>query len=203
MLLLQFKAFIMKTLSYYILTGFISIAMFACNNTTKTKDSVKRAEKTNDSVFKGDINHAFLNDADFVVVAFNAGLTEIEVGNIAQKNALDQEVKDLGKSNVDDFSAMNTRLKELSTKKNITIPAVVGKKSNKEIKEISERTGNIFDRAYTELMIKEHVKEIKTFEEAEKKTSDPDIKAFASETLPMLRKQLAVVEELKLRIPYY
>lgn len=203
MLLLQFKAFIMKTLGYYILTGFISIAMFACNNTTKTKDSVKRAEKTNDSVFKGDINHAFLNDADFVVVAFNAGLTEIEVGNIAQKNALDQEVKDLGKSTVDDFSAMNTRLKELSTKKNITIPAVVGKKSNKEIKEISERTGNIFDRAYTELMIKEHVKEIKTFEEAEKKASDPDIKAFASETLPMLRKQLAVVEELKLRIPYY
>jgi putative membrane protein len=177
--------------------------MFGCNNTTKTKDSVKRAEKTNDSVFKGDINHAFLNDADFVVVAFNAGLTEIEVGNIAQKNALDQEVKDLGKSTVDDFSAMNTRLKELSTKKNITIPAVVGKKSNKEIKEISERTGNIFDRAYTELMIKEHVKEIKTFEEAEKKASDPDIKAFASETLPMLRKQLAVVEELKLRIPYY
>lgn len=203
MLLLQFKAFIMKTLGYYILTGFISIAMFGCNNTTKTKDSVKRAEKTNDSVFKGDINHAFLNDADFVVVAFNAGLTEIEVGNIAQKNALDQEVKDLGKSTVNDFSAMNTRLKELSTKKNITIPAVVGKKSNKEIKEISERTGNIFDRAYTELMIKEHVKEIKTFEEAEKKASDPDIKAFASETLPMLRKQLAVVEELKLRIPYY
>ena len=203
MLLLQFKAFIMKSLSYYILIGFISIIMFACNNTTKTKDSVKRAEKTNDSVFKDDINHAFLNDADFVVVAFNAGLTEIEIGNIAQKNALDQEVKDLGKSIVDDFSKMNTRLKELSTEKNITIPTVVGKKSNKEIQEINERTGNVFDRAYTELMIKEHVKEIKTFEEAEKKASDPDIKAFASETLPMLRKQLASVEELKLRIPYY
>lgn len=193
----------MKTLSYYILTGFISIAMFACNNGTKSKDSVKRAEKTNDSVFKEDINHAFLNDADFVVVAFNAGLTEIEVGNIAQKNALDQEVKDLGKSTVDDFSKMNTSLKTLAAEKNITIPMEVGKKSKKEIAEISERTGNIFDRAYTELMIKEHVKEIKTFEEAEKKASDPDIKAFASETLPMLRKQLAVVEELKLRIPYY
>lgn len=193
----------MKTLSYYILTGFISIAMFACNSATKSKDSVKRAEKTNDSVFKEDINHAFLNDADFVVVAFNAGLTEIEVGNIAQKNALDQEVKDLGKSTVDDFSKMNTSLKTLAAEKNITIPMEVGKKSKKEIAEISERTGNIFDRAYTELMIKEHVKEIKTFEEAEKKASDPDIKAFASETLPMLRKQLAVVEELKLRIPYY
>lgn len=193
----------MKTLSYYILTGFISIAMFACNNASKTKDSVKRAEKTNDSVFKNDINHAFLNDADFVVMAFNSGLTEIEIGNIAQKNALDQEVKDLGKSTVEEFSKMNTRLKELSTEKNITIPTEVGKKSNKEIKEISERTGNIFDRAYTELMIKEHVKEIKRFEEAEKEASDPDIKAFASETLPMLRKQLAVAEELKLRIPYY
>lgn len=193
----------MKTLSYYILTGFISIAMFACNSATKSKDSVKRAEKTNDSVFKEDINHAFLNDADFVVVAFNAGLTEIEVGNIAQKNALDQEVKDLGKSTVDDFSKMNTSLKTLAAEKNITIPMEVGKKSKKEIAEISERTGNIFDRAYTELMIKEHVKEIKAFEEAEKKASDPDIKAFASETLPMLRKQLAVVEELKLRIPYY
>lgn len=190
----------MKALIYYILIGFLSSIILSCN---RSSDSVKRAEKTNDSVFENDINKAFLNDADFVVMAFNSGLTEIEIGNMAQKNGLDQGVKNLGKQAVEDFSKMNETIKALAAKKNITIPTEVSKKSKKEIKEISERTGNIFDRAYTDRMIKGHVREIKIFEGAEKEASDLDIKSFASETLPILRKQLAAAEELKLRIPYY
>lgn len=190
----------MKTLSYFILIGFATMFTFACNNSS---DSVKRAEKTNDSVFKKDVNSAFLNDADFVVQAFNSGLTEVDAGNIAKENALDQGAKDLGKAAVDDFSKMNENIKILSAKKNITLPADEGEKSKKEVEKISEKTGNIFDRAYVEMMIENHVKEIRHFEEAEKEASDPDIKSFASETLPMLRKQLASSEELKLRIPYY
>lgn len=203
MLLGQFKELIMKTLSYYLLIGFMFMNALACNQSTKSQDSVKSAEKKNDSVFKKDVNSAFLNDADFVVLAYNSGLTEIEMGKIAQKNAMDQEVKDLGKSTVDDFAKMNARIKEFSAKKDITIPTIPGKKSQKKIGDLKERTGNIFDRAYTETMIEEHVKEIKTFEDAEKEASDLEIKAFASETLPMLRKHLAAAEDLKLRIPYY
>jgi putative membrane protein len=190
----------MKTLIYYILIGILSSTVLSCN---RSSDSVKRAERTNDSVFGNDINKGFLNDADFVVTAFNIGLTEIKIGNIAQKNGLDQGVKDLGKQAIADYSKMNETLKTLSTKKDITLPTEIGKKSNKEVNEISERSGNIFDRAYTDLMIKKRAREIKTFEEAEKEASDLDIKTFASETLPMLRKQLTAAEELKLRIPYY
>lgn len=190
----------MKTLIYYVLIGILSSTVLSCN---RSSDSVKRAERTNDSVFGKDINKGFLNDADFVVTAFNIGLTEIKIGNIAQKNGLDQGVKDLGKQAVENYTRMNETLTALATKKNITLPTELGKKSNKEVNEISGRSGNIFDRAYTDLMIKKRAREIRTFEEAEKKASDLDIKTFASETLPMFRKQLAATEELKLRIPYY
>ena len=183
--------------------GLLSSSILACNNSNKSSDSVKKADKLNDSVFKNDINKEILNDADFMVSAFNTGLTEIEIGQLAQKNGLDQAVKDMGNSAVTDYSKMNETIKTLATKKSIVLPTETSKKSKKEIKELSEKSGNLFDRGYTKMLVEDRVKEIRTFENAEKDASDLDIKAIASETLPMLRKQLAAAEELKIKIPYY
>ena len=77
----------MKTLGYYFLIGFASLSLSACTNTNNSKDSVKEAEKANDLTFEKDIDAAFLNDADFVVLSYNSGLTEIEIWNIPQSNA--------------------------------------------------------------------------------------------------------------------
>jgi putative membrane protein len=189
----------MKALSYYILIG-LFISLYSCNSSTQ-KDSVKKDE--NENVFKERENSAFLNDADFITMAFNWSLTEIELGNVAQKNALDKGVKNLGRLAVDDFSKMNETLTVLADNKNISLPSEIGRKSKKEIEEMSKRSGNIFDRAYTERMITSHSKEIRHFEDAANEASDFDIKSFASETLPTLRKHLAEAEALKLRIPYY
>lgn len=189
----------MKTLRYL---GLIALVLFSCTNSPKTVDSVKKADKINDLTFKDDANKEFLNDADFVVEAYNIGLTEIELGTIAQQNGSDLAVKHAGEEAVRDYSKMNESLKTLADKKNITVPTIPGKKSVKAIKEIKERSGNIFDRAYTKRMVYAHTREIKTFEDAVEKATDMDIKTFASETLPMLKRQLIAAEELKVRIPY-
>lgn len=58
------------------------------------------------------------NAKDFAKEAAEGGMMEVQLGNIAEKNAVTQSVKDFGKMMVDDHSKINDNLKDLAAKKN-------------------------------------------------------------------------------------
>jgi putative membrane protein len=127
---------------------------------------------------------------DFVQKALNGGMMEVELGNYAAQNANDKRVKDFGQMMVTDHSAAGNELKALATSNNIAVPADVKPEDRKHIDMMKKDKGAAFDKAYIDMMLKDHKKDIDEFKKAASDLNDNAYKAFAAKTLPVLQKHL-------------
>src|ERR1700685_3391420 len=66
----------------------------------------------------GRINSA---DSRFMMKAASGGIAEVSLGQLAQDKASNQDVKDFGKMMVADHSKANDRMKDLASRKGVTI----------------------------------------------------------------------------------
>ena len=66
-----------------------------------------------------------------------------------------------------------------------------------EVEKLGKLQGDAFDREYVKTVgVKDHEKDIKAFEKASKDAKDPELKAWASKTLPTLKEHLAMARKL-------
>ena len=62
--------------------------------------------------------------------------------------------------------------------------------------KLSGKTGADFDRDYSKMMLSDHNKDVSAFEKQSTKGADPDLKAFATRTLPILQEHLQMAKAL-------
>jgi putative membrane protein len=134
-------------------------------------------------------------DHKFAMEASQGGMAEVELGQLALKNADNQKVKDFGQKMVDDHSKAGDELKQLAMKDNITLPSAVSSKDQALITRLSSLHGAAFDKAYISAMVKDHETDIAEFEKEASHGQDSDLKEFASKTLPTLKSHLEMAKE--------
>ena len=147
------------------------------------------AEKTTENISK--------SDSEFIMDAAEGGLMEVKLGELAQKNASNADVKKFGEMMVTDHSKTNKQLVSLAEKKNIKIPDNL---SSKDMKKYNDRAGDKnadFDKEYMSMMVDDHTKDVSDFEKEADKGDDADIKSFAQNTLPVLRHHLEMAKTTK------
>lgn len=135
-------------------------------------------------------------DRDFLMDAAIGGLMEVELGQLAAQKGASDAVKQFGQRMVDDHSKANTELMTLATSKGLTLPTAIDDKHRERVTKLSAMSGADFDRAYSKMMLKDHEKDVSEFEKQSMKATDPDVKAFASKTLPTLQEHLTLVRAL-------
>jgi putative membrane protein len=133
---------------------------------------------------------------NFVTEAAEGGMAEVEMGKIAVKNAQDAEVKKFGQMMVDDHTKANQELKALATKKSIKVPDDVGSHKS-TVEKLSSLKGADFDKEYVNEMVNDHKKDVDEFEKQATTATDPEIKAFAAKTLPVLKKHLEAIMKIQ------
>ncbi len=184
----------MKSLIFALCLTAGLFAVQACNNSTSSdshEDSVDSAKAVNKIV------QPVQKDAsDFAVAAANGGMMEVELGKLAQEKAVSQRVKDYGSMMVKDHSAANDQLKTIASTLNITLPDSVSDDARKEIDKLKMKKRKDFDKAYVDMMLDDHKKDIADFRKCADNCSDSSIKAFASNTLPTLEKHLDSVQAI-------
>lgn len=163
------------------------LLLSSCNNDHKPQDSEKVAEKKNDEKFE---NKAAEKDAQFLVDATTISLEEIGLGELAKTNGTIQEVKDLGAMMVTDHEKAVNEVKALAAKKMVAIPEALPDKQQEDVGKFSKKTGKDFDKDYSDKMVDGHKDAIDKFEKEAKDGQDAEIKAWAEQTLPTLRKHL-------------
>lgn len=133
-------------------------------------------------------------DNTFVNKAAMGGMAEVEMGQLAAQHASDAKVKEFGQRMVDDHSKANDELKKIASQKSETVPTTLDPKDQAAIDRLSRLNGAQFDRAYMDQMVKDHRQDIAEFKREGQSGDDPDIKAFASKTLPTLQEHLRLAE---------
>lgn len=136
------------------------------------------------------------DDNQFVMKAASGGMMEVELGRLAQEKGSSPRVKEFGAMMVTDHSKANDELKALAQSKGVTLPATMKDEHQKHVKEMGEKSGKDFDKAYMKMMVEDHKEDIDDFEKCSKNGKDADVKAFATKTLPVLQKHLASAKSI-------
>jgi len=139
-------------------------------------------------------------DQPFVTEAAQGGMSEVELGRLATKQAKSKAVKAFGQHMIGDHSKANDELKQLAAKKKWDLPNDVGAENKATMDRLSKLSGEAFDKAYMSDMVEDHVKDVSAFEKESKSAKDPDLKAWAGKTLPTLRHHLSMARETAAKV---
>jgi putative membrane protein len=137
-----------------------------------------------------------VSDSDFAKQAAQGGMAEVKLGQLAQDKGTSDAVKEFGKKMVDDHSAANDKLKTVAQQENVTLPSDISKRDQATYDKLAKLSGEAFDRAYARDMVKDHQNDIAAFQQEASNGQDPQIKSFASDTLPTLQDHLKMAREM-------
>ena len=124
----------------------------------------------------------------------------MDLGQLAASKATSQDVKDFGNRMVTDHGKANDELKSIAAQKGLTLPAQPGDEEKKTSNDLSQKTAAAFDKAYLSDMVKDHEKDAKEFEKAIKDLKDPDVKNWATKTLPVVQDHLKMAKEIAAKL---
>ena len=130
------------------------------------------------------------SDTLFVKNAAKGGLAEVELGQLAADHGASDQVKKFGQRMVTDHGKANDELKSLAQQKNIKLPTEIDATNKALHDRLSKLSGAAFDRAYMQHMLTDHRKDVNEFKREANSGRDPQMKSFASTTLPTLEEHL-------------
>ncbi len=135
-------------------------------------------------------------DQEFLQKAAAGGLYEVQAGGLAQSKGQSEGIKSFGAMLVKDHTAANEELKALAASKRVALPATPPAAKQQRLAKIS--TDKDFDKEFVkEVGLDDHKEDIRLFEKAVKDADDPDVKAFATKTLPTLKAHREHAEGLR------
>lgn len=142
-------------------------------------------------------NTVSAKDRKFMMKAAIGGMAEVKLGQLATQQGTSENVKQFGQRMVDDHSKANEQLKQLAASKNVTLPTDLDAKNKAVYDRLAKLHGAAFDSAYIKDMVKDHTEDVAEFKKASAQCQDPDLKAFASSTLPTLQEHLQMARSLR------
>jgi putative membrane protein len=131
----------------------------------------------------------------FMTKAAQGGLAEVQMGELATDRASSPQVKRFGQRMVDDHSKANNELKHIASQKGETLPTTVSAKDKDVIDRLSKLSGTEFDRTYMQYMVDDHKEDTEEFKREANSGNDPQVKAFAAKTVPVLEGHLKMAEQ--------
>src|SRR6266566_5295251 len=124
-------------------------------------------------------------DKTFMKKAAKGGMMEVAMGRLGEQKGQSEDVKSFGKRMVTDHSKANDELKSIASKKGVQLPS----------KEHTSKWTS--DKAYIDMMVKDHEKDLAEFKEEASSGSDPDVKKFADDTSKVIQEHLDLVKEIQ------
>ena len=135
-------------------------------------------------------------DREFVEKAMVGGMTEVELGKLAQQKGTSDAVKRFGQRMVDDHSKAGQELKGIASKVGYAPKKEPGP-DQKHIKALSNKSSARFDHEYAEEMVDDHEKTVKLFRKQAEKGDNAELKQFAAKALPTFEEHLKMSRDLK------
>lgn len=136
-------------------------------------------------------------DRQFYIKAAVGGLAEVESGKLAEQKASSEAVKSFASRMVQDHTAANEKLMGIAASKNIKLPTEPDAKHKVALKNLQTKSGAAFDAAYIKAQVADHKATIALMEREIASGRDPEAKAFASETLPVVKEHLTMLQNMK------
>ena len=137
------------------------------------------------------------DDKDFVTKAAESGMLQIALGHEVSQKAASPDVKAFADRMVTEHTKADAELKQLAASKGITLPTELDKDHRSKLDELSKLSGKKLDKTYADDMVDDHEADVKEFKKASQDLKDPELRAWAAKTLPVLEGHLATAKDIK------
>ena len=137
-------------------------------------------------------------DREFVENAAESGYAEVATGKAAAKSD-NQAIRDFGNQMVDEHSKMNEELASIAKQKGLTPPTTADLASKAKNALMNVLPGKTFDKQYVSSQLNDHQETLQLMQNEAQSGQDPDLKAFAQKSVPMIQKHIDELQALKQR----
>ena len=138
-------------------------------------------------------------DAEFVDKAGMIGKVERQAGQLALDRSSNADVKAFARRMVDDHARIADELRHIGAQKGV--PVQTRMLVDPEVTALRAKDGRAFDAAYVALAgPRAHEAAVRLYETEAKEGRDPQLRAFAARTLPMLNAHLSAARQLAKKV---
>ncbi len=135
-------------------------------------------------------------DSNFVMQAAQTGMLEVQLGKLAVQRGSSAGVKQYGQQMVEEHTQKNQELMQLAMQKGVEVPTEMSSQNKALGDRLSGLSGTSFDTAYKQAMIDSHNQAIALFQAQSQQGQDPELKAWATKTLPNLQAHLQMINQM-------
>ncbi|MBV8458886.1 MAG: DUF4142 domain-containing protein [Acetobacteraceae bacterium] len=128
------------------------------------------------------------------------GMAEVSAGKLASQKGGAPSVREFGQRMVTDHSKANDQLANLARADNIPLPDMLDPEHQSIYERLEKLRGAEFDSVYIAAQIQDHQRTIQLLEYEIGSGQDPDLKAFASQTLPIVIQHLQMAQALQAQL---
>jgi len=183
-----------QSLLVILVLGLISIG---CTSTNKASTPDTTAQPNSGAAASSPSTSA---DQDFVTKAAQGNSAEVALGQIVAGKTKNPAVKQFAQMMVKDHTAALNELQELAQSKNLNFNDALPDDAQSLQTKLSSDTGTQLDKDYMDSMLEDHQKDVQEFTDQSQKAKDPDLKQWASKTLPILQKHLEKAQQIDARL---
>jgi putative membrane protein len=136
------------------------------------------------------------SERKFLEEAAEGGVAEVELGKLASSKASNADVKKFGEQMAQDHAKANDDLKQLASQKGVQVKPDLDRSHKRMSDQLQKLSGADFDKKYMAEMVRDHEHDVKEFKKMAKDAKDPDVRAFAEKTVPVLEKHLDMARQV-------
>ena len=134
-------------------------------------------------------------DKQFLITAAKTDMIEAHEGQMAENQATRADEKDFAKTLVKDHTESYQHLTALAAKTGVSIPKGIDSGKDRTIQQLEHLKGSAFDRQFARDEVAADRHAVAVFKREAAHGQDPAVKAYASQTIPVLEKQLQLAEQ--------
>jgi putative membrane protein len=136
-------------------------------------------------------------DAKFLMDAIRTDLAEVRLGELASQRGQAEGVRHYGHMLVTDHAQSKDDTADLAKSLKVAVPTETSVDAQNEYESLLRLSGEAFDTAFINAMIKGHKEAIGKFKKEAEDGDDADVSSHARETLPKLEEHLAMAQSLQ------
>jgi putative membrane protein len=140
-------------------------------------------------------DHSNTQDKLFVRQAALGNQAEVELGQLAQKKAASQPVREFAQHMVDDHGKSGDRLRKLGRGANASIPKELDPEHQSVRAKLDKASGKDFDVAYMGSMIQDHQRTANLLQWQISNGQNEPLKKYAADTLPDVMEHLEMAKQ--------
>lgn len=120
---------------------------------------------------------------------------EIAFAQLALQKSGDPNVRASAQHIIDDHQKLGQKASQTAARLGLMLPNTMSDDDKATLKELQDKSGKDFDRAFTKALVKDHERDVRDTQKVAQNAQNPDVKDLATSALPVFEQHLQMVRQ--------